>query len=88
MGAGPQMLDNYDKVKRSEMRPVPIATILLAVALTVQQAQDATNMLRSIPDATIFIKNVSNLVEKVVVSNDDLIADLDGIRCALLFIRL
>jgi hypothetical protein len=88
MGAGPMMLDNYDKVKRSEMRPVPIATLLLAVTLTVQQAQDATNMFRSIPDSTAYIKNVSNLVEKVVVSNDDLIADLDGIRSALLFIRL
>ncbi|KAI4851956.1 hypothetical protein E4T44_01803 [Aureobasidium sp. EXF-8845] len=88
MGAGPKMLDNYDRIKHGEMRPVPIATILLAVTLTVQQAQDATNMLRSIPDATTYIKNVSNLVEKVVVSNDDLIADLDGIRCVLLFIRL
>jgi hypothetical protein len=88
MGAGPMMLDNYDKVKRSEMRPVPIATLLLAVALTVQQAQDATNMFKSIPDSTAYIKNVSNLVEKVVVLNDDLIADLDGIRATLLFIRL
>jgi hypothetical protein len=88
MGAGPMMLDNYDKVKRSEMRLVPIATLLLAVTLTVQQAQDATNMFQSIPDSVAYIKNVSNLVEKVVVSNDDLIADLDGIRSALLFIRL
>ncbi|KAI4722609.1 hypothetical protein E4T48_01069 [Aureobasidium sp. EXF-10727] len=88
MGAGPMMLDAYDRVKRSETHPVPIATLLLAVTLTVQQAQDATTMLRSIPDSTAFIKDVSNLVEKVVVSNDDLIADLDGIRSALLFIRL
>jgi hypothetical protein len=88
MGAGSKMLDNYDRIRHAEMRPVPIATILLAVTLTVQQAQDATNMLRSIPDANTYIKNVSNLVEKVVVSNDDLIADLDGIRCVLLFIRL
>jgi len=88
MGAGPVMLENYDRVKRFEMQPVPIATLLLAVTLTVQQAQDATDMLRSIPDPTAYIKNVSNLVEKVVVSNDDLIADLEGIRGALLFIRL
>lgn len=88
MGAGPVMLENYDRVKRFEMQPVPIATLLLAVTLTVQQAQDSTNMLRSIPDPTAFIKEVSNLVEKVVVSNDDLIADLEGIRSALLFIRL
>ena len=82
------MLENYDRVKQSEMRPVPIATLLLAVALTVQQAQDATDMLQSIPDPIAFVKNVSSLVEKVVVSNDDLIADLEGIRGALLFIRL
>ena len=88
MGAGSVMLENYDRVKQSEMRPVPIATLLLAVALTVQQAQDATDMLQSIPDPTAFVKNVSSLVEKVVVSNDDLIADLEGIRGALLFIRL
>lgn len=88
MGAGPVMLENYDRVKKSATHPVPIATLLLAVTLTVQQAPDATSMLRSIPDSTTLIKDVSNLVEKVVVSNDDLIADLDGIRCALLFIRL
>lgn len=88
MGAGPVMLENYDKVTQSATHPVPIAILLLAVTLTVQQAPDATSMLRSIPDSATFIKDVSNLVEKVVVSNDDLIADLEGIRCALLFIRL
>ncbi|CAD0088088.1 unnamed protein product, partial [Aureobasidium vineae] len=88
MGAGPMMLDNYDRVKRFETHPVPITSLLLAVTLTVQQAHDATSMLRSIPDSTTFIKDVSNLVEKIVVSNDDLIADLEGIRSALLFIRL
>ncbi|KAH0341382.1 hypothetical protein KCU81_g6234, partial [Aureobasidium melanogenum] len=88
MSAGPAMLEDYDKVKQSATHPVPIATLLLAVTLTVQQAPDAISMLRSIPDSAAFIKDVSNLVEKVVVSNDDLIADIDGIRCALLFIRL
>ncbi|KAG9527854.1 hypothetical protein KCU89_g7055, partial [Aureobasidium melanogenum] len=88
MGAGPVMLENYDKVTQSATHPVPIAILLLAVTLTVQQAPDAISMLRSIPDSATFIKDVSNLVEKVVVSNDDLIADLEGIRCALLFIRL
>ncbi|KAK6002993.1 hypothetical protein QM012_000838 [Aureobasidium pullulans] len=88
MGAGSVMLENYDRVKQSVTHPVPIATLLLAVTLTVQQAPDATSMLRSIPDSTTFIKDVSNLVEKVVVSNDDLLTDLDGIRCALLYIRL
>ncbi|KAH0334605.1 hypothetical protein KCU74_g2866, partial [Aureobasidium melanogenum] len=88
MGAGPVMLENYDKVTQSATHPVPIAILLLAVTLTVQQAPDATSMLQSIPDSATFIKDVSNLVEKVVVSNDDLIADLEGIRCALLFIRL
>ncbi|KAG9601148.1 hypothetical protein KCU77_g7875, partial [Aureobasidium melanogenum] len=88
MGAGPVMLENYDRVTQSATHPVPIAILLLAVTLTVQQAPDATSMLRSIPDSATFIKDVSNLVEKVVVSNDDLIADIDGIRCALLFIRL
>lgn len=88
MGAGTVMLENYDRVQQSATHPVPIATLLLAVTLTVQQAPGATSMLQSIPDATTFIRDVSNLVEKVVVSNDDLIADLEGIRCALLFIRL
>lgn len=88
MGAGSAMLENYDMVKQSVTHPVPIATLLLAVALTVQQAPDATSMLPSIPDSAAFIKDVSNLVEKVVVSNDDLLADLEGIRCGMLFIRL
>ena len=90
MGAGDKMLSNYDRVKSSERHPVPIATILLAVAITVQQAPGghAMNRLRSITNPSAFLKDVSNLVEKVIVSNDDLIASLDGIRCALLFIRL
>ncbi|TIA18472.1 hypothetical protein D6C81_05070 [Aureobasidium pullulans] len=90
MGAGEKMLSNYDKVKSSEKHPVPIATVLLAVAITVQQAPEghAMNRLRSITNPSAFLKDVSNLVEKVIVSNDDLIASLDGIRCALLFIRL
>ncbi|KAI5198079.1 hypothetical protein AUEXF2481DRAFT_33607 [Aureobasidium subglaciale EXF-2481] len=90
MGTGDMMLSTYDRIKQSETHPVPIATLLLAIAITVQQAPtgNAMKMLQSIPDARAFIKTVSTAVERSVMSNDDLIADLEGIRGALLFVRL
>ncbi|CAD0027526.1 unnamed protein product [Aureobasidium pullulans] len=67
MGAGEKMLSNYDKVKSSEKHPVPIATVLLAVAITVQQAPEghAMNRLRSITNPSAFPQRLIAVAELI-----------------------
>ena len=84
------MLVQYDKLQDPDANPVAIAALLLSIAMTVQQAPDdaAGRAAESIRDASSFIKDVSNTVERVVISDDALAGTLEGIETALLFLRL
>jgi hypothetical protein len=85
-----EMLSQYDKLQDSNSGPVAIASLLLSVAMTVQQAPDETAGLaaKSIGDASSFIKDVSDSVERTVVSDDALAGSLEGIEMTLMFLRL
>jgi hypothetical protein len=81
-----EMLAHYDKVQDPNTDPVSIGALLLSVAITVQQAPDDT--IESIGDAFSFIRDVSDSVERAVISDDALAGTLEGIETMLLFLRL
>lgn len=85
-----EMMSQYDKLQDPHADPVAIAALLLSIAITVQQAPDDTAGLaaESIRDASLFIKNVSDSVERHVVSDDALAGSLEGIETTLLFLTL
>ena len=85
-----EMLSQYDKLQDSNADPVEIAALLLSIALTVQQAPDDTTgrAAGNIGDASSFVKDVSDRVECIVISDDTLAGTLGGMETTLLFIRL
>lgn len=85
-----EMLSQYDKLQDSKADPVSIAALLLSVAITVQQAPDDTTgrAATSIRDASLFVKDVSDNVERIVILDDALAGSLEGIETALLLMRL
>ncbi|MCJ1264565.1 hypothetical protein MMC22_004438 [Lobaria immixta] len=85
-----EMMSQYDKLQDANADPVAIAALLLSIALTVQQAPDDTagRAAKSIRDASSFVKDVSDCVERIVISDDTLAGTLEGLETTLLFIRL
>jgi hypothetical protein len=85
-----EMLLQYDKLQDANAEPVAITALLLSVALTVQQTPDDTtgHAVQSIRNASSFIKDISDTVERIFVSDDALMGSLEGIEIALLFLRL
>lgn len=85
-----EMLSQYDKLQDPDADPVAIAALLLSVAITVQQAPDDTagRAAESIRDASSFIKDISDTVERIVISDDALAGSLEGIETTLLFLKL
>ena len=87
---GDEMLSEFDNVRRPDAKPVSIAVLLLSIAITIQQAPQkySNDVTASIRNAVLFIKEASDVVERLVVFNDDVLGTLEGITCALLFLRL
>lgn len=84
-----EMLSQYDKLQNPDTNLVDIAALLLSVAITVQQAPDhTTGQAKSIKDASIFIKEVSDTVERIFILDDTLSCTLEGIKTTLIFLRL
>ena len=85
-----EMLSQYDKLQDPNADPVAMAALLLSVAITVQQASDDNTgrSAESIRDASSFIRDVSDSVERIVIFDDALAGSLEGIETTLLFLRL
>ena len=85
-----EMLVQYDELQGPHADPVGIATLLLSVAVTVQQEPDDTMLrgLKNIKNASSFIKDVSDTVERFIVYDDTVSTTVDGIQACLLFLRL
>lgn len=87
--SGEEMLSQYDKLQDPNANPFAIADLLLSVAITVQQRPTETVANASgIKNASSFIKDVSDTVERVIISHDALAGTLEGIRTSLLFLRM
>ena len=90
MRTGEQFLARYDKLSASEPDLLELSSLLIAVALTVQQFPDQFQGDSSdrIRDTSAFIVDVNELLERVVINDDVLAGTLDGISTSLLFLRL
>ncbi|KAK5123659.1 hypothetical protein LTR85_002295 [Meristemomyces frigidus] len=82
-----EMLLQYDKMQGGGGNTLGIAALLLSVAMTVQQALNDMAV-ESISNTFVFVKQVSDAVERIVISDDVLAGTLQGLETALLFIRL
>ncbi|OWP00334.1 hypothetical protein B2J93_3745 [Marssonina coronariae] len=85
-----ELLAEHHRLQSAKADPIGLATLLLSIALTVQQepgltASRSTERMR---DAATFVKHVSDCVERTVLSDDALAARLEGIEAGFLFIRL
>lgn len=84
-----EMLAQYDKLQNPETDLVDVVALLLSVAITVQQAPEHTaGQTKSIKDASIFIKEVSDAVERIFIFDDTIPCTLEGIKTTLIFLRL
>ncbi|KAL2064625.1 hypothetical protein VTL71DRAFT_3762 [Oculimacula yallundae] len=90
MKTGQQLLDRYDRLSVSNPDLLEAASLLIAVALTVQQFPDEFqgDGQDRIKNASSFVSEVNNLLERVVVHDDILAGTLDGIGTTLLYLRL
>lgn len=90
MRTGQDLLTQYDKLRSTDADLLEVASLLVTVAMTVQQFPD--DFLGDSPDRirdpSAFIKDVTDLVERVVVNDDVLAGTLDGIGTTLLYLRL
>lgn len=85
-----EMLSQYDKLQDPNADPIAIAALLLCIAITVLQSPDHTSgrTAESFRDAPSFIKDISDTVERIVISDDALSASFEGVEITLLFLRL
>ena len=89
--SGSEMLSKYDALQHPDAHPVSIASLLLSVALTLQQQSNKASSpdnVTGITDSSVFIRQVSDCVEEVLVNNDMLAGTFEGIEVTLLFVRL
>ncbi|CAO2655476.1 Nn.00g105400.m01.CDS01 [Neocucurbitaria sp. VM-36] len=70
--------------------PVALATLLLYIAMTVQHAPATASFptSESMQNLSIFVKNVADTVEHIVIADDNLAGTIEGIEAGLLFLRL
>ena len=88
---GEEMLLQYDRLQPDpNSDPIALAALLISIAITVQQTPDDTTSHATIPirDVPTYIKDVSDTVERIVISDDTLAGSLEGIEATLLFLRL
>lgn len=87
--SGEEMLAQYDKMQDPNANPFAIADLLLAVSITFQQKPHATvTTTAGVKDARLFIKDVSDTVERIIISHDTIAGTLEGLRTSLLFLRM
>lgn len=87
---GEEMLSQYEQLQHTSAEPFAAAALLLSIAITVQHSPDTTAglSLKSIRNTPSFVRDVSDTVERIVVSDDILAGSFDGIQTTMLFVRL
>lgn len=70
--------------------PIALSNFLLFIAMAVRHAPGTADFptSKSMKDLSIFVQNVINAVEQIVISNDAVAGTIEGIETALLFLRL
>lgn len=85
-----QMAASYHHMHEPETHPALIGTYLLIVAITCQQVTSA-DLLPSIcreRDLASYVKTVCECVERTVLDDSTVLGTVEGLECALLFVRL
>ncbi|RMY84739.1 hypothetical protein D0861_06805 [Hortaea werneckii] len=89
-----EMVSTFDRLWQEQSPAanpaLSCASLLLAIAITAQQTSVDRKEpeLQSIGNATHFVKQISDMVERLVIADDALIESLAGIEVALLWLRL
>ena len=85
-----EMLAQYDELCSPNANPMSLANLLVSLALTIRQipAEDVRSLAPGLRSVSRFVEEVSETVDRTIVSNDTLAATLDGIETSLLFTRL
>ncbi|KAH8652236.1 hypothetical protein BX600DRAFT_472166 [Xylariales sp. PMI_506] len=88
--SGEQLVSSYDRMRHPEAHPVVLSMYLVSVAITTQQlgpeGVDPT-FWRGHGESK-FVSAVCRVVSRTVVENDTLLATVQGVEAAMLFIRL
>lgn len=83
------MLAKYETVQDAQAHPCAVAVSLLAIAITAQQTPaSVAPKLKGIKDLQAFPREVSTVVEQVIVADNALGGTIEGIEATLLFLRL
>jgi hypothetical protein len=85
-----EMLQRYDELQGPGADLIGVAALLICIAITVHQSPEETAgaEAETIKDATAFVDEISNSIERVIISDDSISATVEGIEITLLFIRL
>lgn len=83
------MLAKYESVQDEKAHPCAVAVCLLAIAITAQQTPASMQpKLKGIKDIQAFPKEVSTVVEQIIVADNALGGTMEGIEATLLFLRV
>lgn len=86
--SGHEMLAKYDSLMARDAHPAFVAALLLSIALSIGQAPPESLNLQGLKDVPSFTRQISHVVDEVIVSNDVLASTSEGIETSLLWIRL
>ena len=80
----------YEGLQRPDASPYTLAAVLLWMAIGVQNAPPdmLRTMSESMKDRSKFVRQVSDTLEEVVVTNDTVAGSIEGIEISLLWVRL
>lgn len=80
----------YDEICAADANPLFVANVLISLALTIRQIpdHDMNPLVPGIPNSSRFIEDVSETVDRTIVSNDILASTLEGIETSLHYSRL
>lgn len=84
-----QMLARYEALQAADAHPCAVAIALLVLAISAQQTpHDVGSRLKGIKDLQAFPREVSAVVDDVIVADTSLGGTMEGLEATLLFLRL
>lgn len=89
-GTGMDMAAHYDEMVTRDVHPTKLANYLLPIAICVLHVPPETirREMSSIRDPTIYVKQVSDAVERAVFNDDAMLGTLEGLEVGLMYLRL
>lgn len=84
------MISRYEAMHADDIHPTILANYLCPLAITVLHVPDQTvrEELTALKDGHHFVKQVSEAIEQYVFGDDQLVATIEGLEMAIMFLRL